>query len=145
MEMIDTTPALYNRVKTSLPPGYEKLGKSFSGSLSTFLGLFSVGLGLWEILDPRGVARTTGTPYPGLIRAYGFRELLSGVGILMDPKPVEGLWSRVAGDLLDLATLGAAYAEGDSEARRKTLIAAGAVLGVTALDVLGSVEHTVAD
>jgi hypothetical protein len=143
--MIDTAPALHNRVKTSLPPGYEKLGRSSSGSLSTFLGLFSVGLGLWEILDPRGVARTTGTPYPGLIRAYGFRELLSGVGILMDPKPAEGLWSRVAGDLLDLATLGAAYAQGNPDEKRKTLLAAGAVLGVTALDVLASTEHTVTD
>jgi hypothetical protein len=136
-------PGLTNRVKTRLPPEYEDVGKS-DEPLATFLGLFSIGLGLWELAAPRSVARVTGARlHPQLIQAYGLREIMAGVGILSDHQPRGWLWARVAGDALDLATLGAAYADARSaDDRRKVLASVAAVAGVTALDVLCAQEHT---
>ena len=54
-------PGLTNRVKTSLPPEYEEVGQS-SEPLATFLGLFSIGLGLWELAAPRAVGRAHRRP-----------------------------------------------------------------------------------
>jgi hypothetical protein len=109
--------------------------------LATFLGLFSIGLGLWELTAPRQVADATGVHQRGLIQAYGARELAAGIGILSTRQPAGWLWSRVAGDVLDLATLGAAYAESTPATRQRSLIAAGAVLGVTVLDIVAACGH----
>jgi len=133
-------PIEHKRVKTTLPKEY--LEQPADTPLASFLGLFSLGLGLWEVLAPRDVAHRTGTPYPSLIRGYGLREIASGLAILTSRRPAAALWSRVAGDAIDLATLGAAYREGDPDQRRKVIQAAVAVLGVTALDVLCAREHT---
>jgi hypothetical protein len=138
--MIANEPVYTHRVRTSLPDRYD--GYSSPRPLATFLGLFSRGLGLAEVLAPREMARRTGVHYPGLIRAYGLREIASGLGILADRRPAEWLWSRVAGDALDLATLGAAYAEGNAEDRRNAALAAAAVLGVTVLDLMCAQDHT---
>ena len=115
---VATQSGLVNRVKTSLPPEYRDVGKS-NEPLATFLGLFSIGLGLWELAAPRSVARVTGARlHPQLIQAYGLREIMAGVGILSDHQPRGWLWARVAGDALDLATLGAAYAEARNQEDR---------------------------
>ena len=130
-------------VKTRLPAEYQGYNANTRPQpLATFLGLFSIGLGLWELLAPRDVARRTGVRYPGLIQAYGLREIATGVGLLADKTPAEWLWGRAAGDAIDLATLGAAYAEGTPDDRRKACLAAGAVAGVTLLDVLCAQDHT---
>src|SRR5690242_9286505 len=53
------------------------------GRLARFLGWFSIGLGVAEVVAPRTVARLVGTRNnSGLIRCYGLREIASGVGIL---------------------------------------------------------------
>jgi hypothetical protein len=139
--MSSATPTMTHRVKTRLPDEYQGYDTA-PEPLADFLGLFSVGLGLWEVLDPRGVADATGVRYPGLLRAYGLREIAAGVGILSNRRPAGWLWARVAGDVLDLATIAAAYAEADEEDRRKALLAAAAVAGVTALDVLAAQQHS---
>lgn len=126
-------------VKTSLPRGADASGPQ---PLATFLAVFSLGLGLAEALAPRDVARLTGVRSPALLRAYGFREMLSGLGILKSERPAFWLWSRAAGDAIDLATLAAAYREASGEGRTKLLASGAAVLGVTALDVLCAVEHS---
>jgi hypothetical protein len=127
-------------VKTSLPP--ETNGDS-GEPLATFLGLFSIGLGLAEVLRPRRMAKRTGVPYQGLVWGYGVREIACGVGILSSRRPAGWLWARVAGDVLDLATLAAAYAEARSRVRRRrALEAAAAVAGVTVLDILCAQEHS---
>jgi len=138
-----TQPGLVNRVKTSLPPEYRDVGRSHEPTAS-FLGLFSLGLGLWELVAPRSVGRVTGTHlHPRLIQAYGLREIMAGVGIMTDRQPRGWLWARVAGDALDLATLGAAYADAQDPAdRRKILASIAAVAGVTVVDVLAAQEHT---
>ncbi|MDB5306566.1 MAG: hypothetical protein JWO38_768 [Gemmataceae bacterium] len=125
------------RIKTSLPP----VRGDGPAPLATFLGLFSIGLGLWEATAPRSVAERTGVRFPGLLQVYGVREMAAGIGILSTERPAFWLWSRVAGDALDLATLAAAYVQVGGADRRKNLEAAAAVLGVTVLDVLCACEH----
>jgi uncharacterized membrane protein len=106
------------------------------------LGWFSIGLGLTELLAPRFVARLCGGQgkHTGLIRLYGLREIASGLMIFSrGRKPARGVWSRVAGDAVDLATLGAAAVSPNTN-KAGVLFGAVNVLGVTALDVLCAQE-----
>ena len=106
--------------------------------LARGLGWFSIGLGLAELLAPRAVAKISGVrgENAGLIQLFGVREILSGVAIFMQgDHPASGLWSRVAGDALDIASLGIAMASPDSQKARVGFATAN-VLAVTALDVL---------
>jgi hypothetical protein len=104
--------------------------------LADFLGWFSVGLGAAELLIPGRLERFLGVEdRAGLIRGYGVRELAAGAGILGNHRPAGWLWARVAGDVLDLATLATALAPRNRK-HRNVLLAMGAVVGVTALDVL---------
>ena len=69
------------------------------------LGWFSIGLGLVELLAPGRVTRTLGMQgSEGLVRAAGLRELGHGVLSLSTERRL-GLWSRVAGDALDVVML----------------------------------------
>lgn len=103
--------------------------------LSRFLGWFSVGLGLAELLAPGRIARKLGLGHrKGLIRAYGVRELASAVPTLSVDKPV-GLASRIAGDALDLATLALALRPSNPK-RGNAAVATALVIGITALDVV---------
>jgi len=105
--------------------------------LARGLGWFSIGLGLTELLAPRAIASIAGVSKTrtGLIRLYGLRELASGITIFSQEKPAEGVWSRVAGDALDLASLGAAFTSPNSNKGRLAFATAN-VLAVTALDVM---------
>ena len=102
------------------------------------LGWFSIGLGLTEVIAPDKLARfigvRDGSRTRSFVRAYGVREIASGIGILSRRQPTGWLWSRVAGDVLDLAALGSALQYRRST-RPRVLAATAAVLGVTALDV----------
>jgi uncharacterized membrane protein len=112
-----------------------------SPTLARGLGWFSLALGVAELAMPRALARLIGV-HPGraatlLIRAMGARELVAGLGVLMTPRRPLPLWSRVAGDAVDLALLGAATAGARSSVPRLAGAAA-AVAGVTALDVMAA-------
>ena len=80
------------------------------------LGWFSLALGIAELMAPRQVAELIGAPQnegtEKTLRAYGAREIASGIAILSYPTESRWLWSRVGGDALDLATLGAAGRHG---------------------------------
>jgi uncharacterized membrane protein len=103
------------------------------------LGWLSLGLGVAGIAGARSVVRLIGAPDDddsrALVRAVGLREVASGYGILSRPEPVRWVWSRVGGDVMDLALLGAAFASRGAR-RGRLAAAAGAVAGVTALDAL---------
>jgi uncharacterized membrane protein len=106
--------------------------------LARGLGWFSLGLGLAEVLAPGGIAKIAGVrgKHSGFIRLMGLREIAHGIGIFAQGKrPAAAVWSRVVGDALDLAALGAAFASPNSD---KSLVAFATanVLGVTALDVI---------
>jgi uncharacterized membrane protein len=99
------------------------------------LGLFSIGLGLSQLIAPRQVARASGlkTTKVAMMRAFGAREVAAGVGILTRRKTGAWLWGRVAGDAVDLAVLGTALLAAKKKGR--VAAATAAVAGVTALDI----------
>ena len=112
-------------------------------ALAIALGWFGVALGAAELFAPRQVADLIGAP-PGertaaTMRAYGARELANGIAILSRPAEAKWLWSRVGGDTLHLASLGAAAGD-DRADRGRLILAAAAVVGVTALDVLAALR-----
>lgn len=103
------------------------------------LGWFSIALGLAELAAPQQLAKLAGLrPSPAVIttlRSMGAREIASGFAILANPVSARPVWSRVAGDALDLALLTSAIgAEGGQ--RNRTLLATAAVAGVALADVL---------
>jgi len=104
------------------------------------LGWFSIGLGVAEIMAPRSLAKLIGlrgNP-SGLLRMLGAREITNGIGILTGRQPnANWMWSRVGGDAIDLALLGAAFRSRRSN-RNKLAMATAAVVGVTALDAICS-------
>jgi uncharacterized membrane protein len=108
--------------------------------LARGLGWFSIGLGIAQIAAPRAFARLIGlNGNRTLMRVVGIREFASGVGILSRRKPTGWLWSRVGGDLMDLAILGKALVS-PSTNRRRVATATAAVTGVTVLDIRASQE-----
>ena len=102
------------------------------------LGWFSVALGLGEILAPRTLSSALGMDRPGLVRAFGLRELATGLGILALGPSSTWLWGRVAGDMLDLGTLGSAAHSPSRKVRRNAVAAIAAVAGVTLLDLISA-------
>jgi uncharacterized membrane protein len=123
----------------------QKTGRYAAGNdrLTAALGWFSIGIGIANLLAPRAVARATGViEQPLLLRAIGMREIASGVGILSQRKPTGWLWTRVAGDAMDLALLSVSAARASGPQRRRVATTTAAVAGVTVLDVLSSVQHT---
>ncbi|HEX2257912.1 MAG TPA: cyclase dehydrase [Afifellaceae bacterium] len=110
-------------------------GRGSAEMLARGLGWFSIGLGLAELLGARSINRTLGTgDHDLVVRAYGLREIATGVGILTQENPRPWVWARVAGDLLDLASLAPALGQ-DNPQRDKAAVAFGNVALVTALDV----------
>lgn len=106
--------------------------------LARALGWFSIGLGITEITAPGTVARLAGIDgRHGLVRILGVREITQGLGILSRRKPVGWLWSRVFGDVIDLAVLGKAAASPEAN-KGRIAAAAAAVTGVTVLDFKAS-------
>lgn len=98
------------------------------------LGWFSVVLGAVELLMPQAVGRATGLKgRSGLLRLHGLRELGIGVGLLTERNTTAWLMARVAGDAVDMATLGSGLRGANPQVGR-TAVAMGAVAGVALLD-----------
>ena len=126
-----------------LQPGHVGWSGADEGKgLARFLGWFSVGLGVAQVLAPSSVARLVGLrPTRGssaVLRLAGLREIAHGAGILSNPRPKEWVGTRIGGDALDLALLGVALVT--AEHRERALLATVALVGVTALDVLAFQE-----
>lgn len=108
-----------------------------AGKLAAQLGWCSIALGAIELMAARQLARALGMRgQEALIRAYGVRELVKGVGILTSPNPTPWLWGRVAGDALDFGTLAFAYRS--SPNRRNVALAMANVAATAAVDVLAA-------
>lgn len=104
--------------------------------LAQGLGWFSIGLGLTEVACCDAIARWLGMPRAApVIRAYGVRELLQGVGILGSRDPTPWIAARVAGDALDIATVLPGL-EGHNPRKDNVVIALAALAGVTVVDVI---------
>lgn len=106
------------------------------------VGWFSVGLGLAELLAPSAVSRLIGAPTNArsrnTLRVMGLRELTSGILVLGGNQAAPGLWSRVAGDLIDLALLGKASKRSVQQTR--LLATTAAIVGVTVLDAMTALD-----
>ncbi|HEX8002035.1 MAG TPA: SRPBCC family protein [Mycobacteriales bacterium] len=114
--------------------------------LARALGFASLGLGAAQLAMPRRVAKAAGvddsaTAHPVIV-AVGARELVHAAGLLGSRKR-RGTWAttRVLGDALDLAVLGAALRGRSGERRRRVTLATAAVAGITALDVVAAVKE----
>jgi hypothetical protein len=107
--------------------------------LAEFLGWFSIGLGTAQIAAPRALCKVVGASpegsAPKVMRLMGVREITQGAGILVRPRPTAWLWSRVAGDVLDLSLLGLVAAK---NRRARTAFAIANVLAVTVPDIYES-------
>jgi hypothetical protein len=106
--------------------------------LGRALGWFSIGLGVVELLAPRRLARTLGMEgKEDIIQAYGAREIGAGILTLSLDKEI-GLWSRIAGDGLDIATLTIGGLRRNNPKRENVRLALWAVMGVTVLDIIAA-------
>ena len=132
------------RPDTATAAAYQQIADDDRGtggeSTADFLGYFSIGLGLAEFLAPRVMNRVVGVKHPdatsiGAMRAMGLREIGHGVAILTNQHPQKAVWSRVAGDVVDLALLGRTFANPEND-RGRTLFATLNVLAVAAVDLL---------
>ncbi|MBV8818246.1 MAG: SRPBCC family protein [Acidobacteriaceae bacterium] len=105
--------------------------------LAKGLGWFSIALGAAEIVAPNQVAAligaSAGPRTRTMLRIYGAREIMAGLGILAQRRPAGWLWGRVAGDVLDIGSVVAVMLAGGAD-RDRAGIAIAALLGVTALD-----------
>lgn len=101
-------------------------------SLARFLGWFSIGLGLTELLAPRAIKKVIGGGNARFIRLMGLRELGHGGGILTRSRPTGFVWSRVAGDALDVAALAVVARHG----KKRTVAAMIQLVPVAVADVV---------
>jgi hypothetical protein len=110
-----------------------------SDRMARNLGWFSLGLGALEILAPGRITRALGMEgKENLVRGYGFREVASGMLTLSIEKKA-GLWSRVAGDGLDIATLVTGLRD-DNPKKGNVAIGLMMVAGITLLDIVTANE-----
>jgi hypothetical protein len=106
-------------------------------TLIKVLSAASFGLGSAEVLVPRRLAVLSGLDdsryATGIIRGFGLRECASGAALIAGPPKL--VWTRVAGDALDLGLLLAALKGRHGRRRRRCATAAVTIAGITALDV----------
>jgi uncharacterized membrane protein len=112
-------------------------------AISKGLGVFSLGLGLAELAVPSALARLIGIESDrttrATLRVFGAREIASALGIFAKPKRPLPVWTRVAGDVIDLGFLAWALKAKRSNGER-IVGAMVAVLGVAALDVFAGAK-----
>lgn len=106
-----------------------------TASAAKALGWFSIGLGAAELIAPRWLQHQLGTTRHGLFtRAFGVREVLTGVAILRNSQSSTWVWARVAGDLMDIAALSATAMKSPNRGRVGAAIAM--VAAVTVVDAV---------
>ena len=119
--------------------------KQVSRRLADGLGAFSISLGTVQLTAPGALNRLIGARDDPRTRAVqrwagGARELTSGVGLESRHNPAGWLWTRVAGDALDLGMLSALRRRApDTGSRRRAAVATAAVAGVAVADVVAAV------
>src|ERR1700741_3942418 len=121
-----------NFVKSTTLPGRSQSARD---RLAANLGYLSRALGAAELLAPRAISRTLGLRgLEPVIRAYGAREIANGLAILSSHDPEPWVWTRVAGDLADVATVSTGL-RSDNRRRNSNMLALAGLLAVTAIDI----------
>ncbi|MEV4754902.1 SRPBCC family protein [Micromonospora sp. NPDC049559] len=103
------------------------------------LGALSLGLGAALLARP-GMARELAgaersVVAPLVIRGVAARELLHAAGLLASRQPAGWVWSRVAGDAMDLALMGRAALNLRGDRRHRALMTTGALAGIALVDL----------
>jgi uncharacterized membrane protein len=126
------------------PPHATERRKVPEDGLARFLGWFSFGLGVPQVLAPGAVNWLIGVrddPRSRMCqRLVGVRELTAAAGIFSQRRPSPWLWSRVGGDISDLALLAIGLRK--SESRPRTMMAIGSVVGIGIADTLDAIRNT---
>jgi uncharacterized membrane protein len=108
------------------------------------LGVASLCLGLSEILAPAKVAALAGVDYTNrsrpVIRALGLRECRHAAALLFGPEKL--VWTRVAGDAVDLAMLAAGVASRGRGRRGRGAMPAAALIAIGAADLYAALRST---
>nr|WP_231117665.1 malate dehydrogenase [Mycobacterium intracellulare] len=97
----------------------------------------SFALGMGELVAPSRVAAIAGVEDTArsrrVIRALGVRECGHGAALLVGPDKL--VWTRVAGDVLDMALLIAGVAARGPGRRHRGIVCAAALSGIAGLDL----------
>src|SRR3954454_8058964 len=113
-------PSMPNLVPRTALRGHSQSSRD---KMAKGLGYFSIALGVAEIMAPRAVCRAAGIRgLESVVRAYGAREIAAGVAILASHNPEPWIWGRVAGDMLDIATVATGLRQ-DNSKRDKSVLA----------------------
>ena len=115
---------------------YRSVSNMTSGAFAKGLGVFSIAFGLAEMLmpGPVGAMMGVGPKHRAFLPVLGAREIAHGLAIFSSPKPTAAVWSRVGGDLVDLAFLASAFTEKNADTK-KLAISTAAILGAAAADL----------
>ncbi|HYG25699.1 MAG TPA: hypothetical protein VD906_02220 [Caulobacteraceae bacterium] len=110
-----------------------------SPTLSYALGQNAMGLGVWGTFFPRSVNRFLGmNADTSTVRVlFGLREFYTAFSLAGDPTRKDVLWTRVAGDIFDIAVL-KSLDRPDNPKRGNARLALGVVVAVTALDAIAA-------
>lgn len=99
------------------------------------MGVFSIALGLMELILGGPIARALGLQgYEWIVYAYGAREILAGILIFAAKDYTPWMWFRVIGDVMDLATVAFGYSRHLAD-NTNFVIAFIALAGATAIDI----------
>jgi hypothetical protein len=113
-----------------------------SDHLGKGLGWMSLGLGAAALFAGGRSAAALGLENKSnLVRLIGVREVASGV-MTLSPDRKTGLWSRVAGDVMDIMLVAAALDAPPSRQRDNAKLALAAVAGITVLDLIAAIGTT---
>ena len=113
-------------------------GQSRSGPdlMARTLGYFSIALGVAELVAPKAICNAIGLRgLDTMVRAYGAREVATGLAILGSHNAEPWIWARVAGDMADIATVATGLKQ-DNDKRNGNVLALSALAAVAALDVV---------
>ena len=128
---------------TRTPPSTPSTARS--DSLGRALGWASAGLGLPLVLRPGDATAAVGigsSPrHRTLATLVGVREFMAAGALLARPSSI-WLWSRVAGDAMDLTLLGRALRHHDGRGRRRTAATTAAVAAIAAVDLYAAATRT---
>ena len=106
------------------------------------LGGASLGLGVVQLAAPREVARRVGVDNakqaPRVVSLVGARELVHAAGLL--PGRSGWIWTRVAGDAVDLTLLARAASSRRGRRRQRVRAATAAAAMLTAVDVAAALQ-----
>jgi uncharacterized membrane protein len=110
------------------------------------LGVLSLGLGAAQLIAPDAIRRMSGVRNSGVSRVLvplaGVRGLAHAAGLLISQRKAPWVWTRVAGDVMDLTALGVAMLRRRGPQPRRVVGATGAVLAITAMDLISAARAT---